>query len=130
MWLLFKKIKIIKQKKNIVYITTVSTLIFYFIISGLFFNFKEKTQNIEFNKYVWNNNEFERYKMIDNLLKTNIINGKDSTEIKSLLGTPNSKDLRKAEWIYLIIINKSFDHEIKKLKIKFEKNISNNINYE
>lgn len=130
LWLIFSRMHFLKNKKYTKFLfITILTIALYLFVSNLFFSSLLEPESLKFNKTQWMKNDLIRYQMIKDLRDKKTLIEKDSAEIKSLLGFPNTIDSLKTKWTYFILTNNGFDHEMKKLEIKFMNGISSDISY-
>lgn len=81
-------------------------------------------RNLEFDKDYWKNNPSERYKMVDNLIKSNLLIGKSKKEVIFLL-TNDCKycDDESDDWIYYLGEGyHKLDRKWEVMDIEFNKN--------
>lgn len=99
---LFKKV--LKNNKTRIVTTWIATLITIPITCfGLFvllIFYITYTPTRDFNKAKWQTNKEKRFEMADDLIKSNMLIGKDTTQLKLTLGAPTWRDTTKQQWVY------------------------------
>jgi hypothetical protein len=83
-----------------------------------------------FDKTVWINNISERHKMIDDLLKSNYLIGKNFGEIREVFGEPKELDSDKNIIIYELIGQTALDFKITTLKLHIKDSIVQKFTYD
>ena len=121
----FKKRKI---TKNIV--SGLSTMVIYFTLNILFFHSITKLPKQKFNETLWKNDISQRHQMIEDLLKSKYLIGKNKDTINDLFGKPKNRIEEKNIYIYELIDRTWSDFKIIELKLYFENNIVIKFDYE
>ena len=80
--------------------TLILTPLLYSALLQLFFAVISGVSKRKFNKESWLNEPSKRYEMVDNLIKKKILIGKDSNQIKEILGTTSSRSDSNNYWLY------------------------------
>jgi len=101
LWLTGKFIKS-KQYKYITagIITILLTPILYIGAIAIFFSilFNEPTR--KFDKSIWLSDPNNRYQMSDNIIDSKMLIGKDTNQIKQILGNPKWRSVSSNSWTY------------------------------
>lgn len=98
-------------------------MLIYFLLSNLFFSYLVKTPEIKFNETGWNENTNNRYKMIDDLVDSKYLIGKEKGEIKSIFGEPNEVNIHDDFWVYKLVGQTWADFNTIELMLYFEENV-------
>lgn len=126
----YEKIKYFKEKKLLKNISAIITsIIFYFLISTLFFSIRTRTPKINFDEIVWKNNINERHKMIDDLIQSDYLIGKNIDSIEYVFGKPLKIDIEKNIIEYELIGRTWSDFKIIKLKLFLKNDLVSKFEY-
>lgn len=128
---IFKKLNIFKNNKALKwFVVMLSSIAVYGVIIYIIFSFLLKNKQIEFDKNLWANKKEFRYQMIDNLIDSNILIGKNENKIKTILGAPNII-VNDQIWIYEITGRTWAEFEFIILELQFDNNqiLSNVVTY-
>ncbi len=74
----------------------------------------------KFNNEEWFKNKDIRFEMGDDIVKKKILIGKDSSEIKIILGDPNWREETQKEWIYDMGIGGGLGFQFHSLILQFD----------
>ncbi|WP_213520789.1 hypothetical protein [Nonlabens sp.] len=125
-----KKVSYFKERKigaNIV--SAILSIFLYLILSvSLLFHITKIPQR-KFDKSIWKNNVSERYKMIDDLVQSNYLIGKEKDTVESVFGKPLKIDSEKEIIEYELIGRSWGDFRIIKLRLHMEDNLVKKIEY-
>lgn len=119
-----KKVNYFKERKigaNIV--SVLLSLFLYSILSILLILYITKIPQRKFDKSIWKNNVSERYKMIDDLVQSNYLIGKEKDTIENIFGKPLKIDSEKKIIEYELISRTWADFRIIKLKLYIENDL-------
>jgi hypothetical protein len=102
LYLIFQKRIADKLKRNIitVFSTIVLTPFIYTWLIITFFSLLFYEPKMKFDQTIWEENKNERYQMGEDLVKSKILIGKDTSDVKLLLGQPTWKDSLNRSWTY------------------------------
>jgi hypothetical protein len=114
----------IKRNLSIWVSTIILTLLIYVGIFAAFIYFLlRQPPNKAFDQSKWIIEKNERFLMGDDLVKSKILNEKDTIQIKQILGQPTWKDSLNTSWTYDMGSNGSgFGLLFHSLSVKFENN--------
>ena len=98
----FKKRICDKTKRNIsVWVSTIIlTPIIYVGLIGIFIFFITREPSSDFDKSKWLTDKERRFSMGDDIVKSKILLGKDTNQVKQLLGQPTWQDSLNISWTY------------------------------
>jgi hypothetical protein len=100
-WLLKKYIKVEKTRKIMTWLATL--ILLPIIYSGLIILFVfgiSYTPNKNFDKTRWVTDKEERYQMADDIIRSKMLIGKDTNQVKSIIGEPPWRDEAAKKWTY------------------------------
>jgi len=81
--------------------TIVLTPLLYIGAIYIFFSILFHEPKRKFDKFSWNSDKTHRFQMADNIIKSKLLIGKDSTQVKALLGdTPVKYNNPTQHWSY------------------------------
>lgn len=126
---LYKKIHYLKNKVLINILSAISAIILYYVIFMLFFLFITRTPKINFDEIVWKNNINERHKMIDDLIQSDYLIGKNIDSIEYVFGKPLKIDNEKKIIEYELIGRTWSDFRIIKLKLFLKNDLVSKFEY-
>lgn len=92
-----------KPKKSLllpIIISLVLTPIAYFLYVKVFISTISYEESNKFTKLTWDTEISKRWMMREDIVNKKILIGKDSLEIKTLIGEPSTKDSTAKKWIY------------------------------
>ncbi|WAC01883.1 hypothetical protein N7U66_18800 [Lacinutrix neustonica] len=122
------KFRLFKEKRPLKIVTSIILSIFiYFLISTVYLSFLTKQPEVEFNEKIWIEKPEERYKMIDDLLDSDYLRGKQKNNIKDVFGEPKIK--KEENWTYELIGRTWGDFKVFELNLQFENNIVNHFSF-
>lgn len=100
-WLFKKYIKANQTRKLATYLATlIATPIIYVGLIALFIFGISYEPDKKFNKSQWLANKEERYLMANDIIEEKMLLGKDTNQVKQIVGTPNWKDNTTQQWTY------------------------------
>lgn len=113
-----------KTKRNVsVWISTiVLTPIIYVGIIGIFIYFITREPSSDFDKLKWLTDKEGRFSMGDDIVKSKMLLGKDTNQVKQLLGQPTWQDSLNVSWTYDMGFGGGFGFLFHNLSINFDKN--------
>jgi hypothetical protein len=102
--------------------TLILTPIIYvgFIVTFMFLVTREPS--IAFDKSKWLEGKEGRFEMGDDIVKSNIVIGKDTNQVKQLLGQPTWQDTSNLHWTYNMGFGGGFGFLLHNLSVSFDKN--------
>ncbi|MFT7051080.1 MAG: hypothetical protein ACJAZK_001681 [Psychroserpens sp.] len=125
------KLSFFKSRKKHLYVISGLIGVLSFTIYALSLSyFITKMPQDNFDKTVWINNISERHKMIDDLLKSNYLIGKNFGEIREVFGEPKELDSDKNIIIYELIGQTALDFKITTLKLHIKDSIVQKFTYD
>ena len=80
--------------------TVVLTPIIYVGLIGIFIYFITREPSSDFDKSKWLTDKGGRFSMGDDIVKSKILLGKDTNQVKQLLGQPTWQDSLNTSWTY------------------------------
>ena len=86
----------------------------------IFYIFSETER--KFNNEDWFNKIDSRFEMGDDIVKKKILIGKDSLDVKKILGEPNWRQEPKKEWIYDMSTGGGLGFQFHNLILQFNEN--------
>ena len=91
-----------KNKRNLSALasTVVLTPIIYVGLIGIFIYFITREPSSDFDKSKWLTDKGGRFSMGDDIVKSKILLGKDTNQVKQLLGQPTWQDSLNTSWTY------------------------------
>ncbi|WP_294266385.1 hypothetical protein [uncultured Chryseobacterium sp.] len=124
-WLVLKNKKR-RFLKSILLTGIISPVIYFLIISILIYSIT-KERSRDFDSVIWQLNKrtesgVDNYKMIDDLIDSRLLIGKDSSEVKEILGSPELKDKQQNFWQYYAGTGTGFGFTDHQLIVKFANN--------
>ena len=96
-----------------------SGVLLYYLFTFIVFSLILNEAKINYNKKTWLEDKTIRYKMVDNLINSKVLIGKNKSEIIELLGKPNSTNLEENTWNYIIIGHNGLSSLLIKLDLFF-----------
>ena len=100
-WVLKKFIKIDKIRRIFTWVTTIIlTPIIYIGLISLFIFWMAYTPSKDFDKSQWFADRESRFEMADDIIKTEMLIGKDTNQVKQILGDPNLCGDTTLIWTY------------------------------
>ncbi len=123
---IFNKTGLFKKKNHYKTLSiTITTLIIYILTIKLIFSSLSNIPKEKFDEIKWKSSVNERYKMIDDLIESKYIIGKNKEEIIGVFDSPKEKIIEEEEnvWIYELIGRSWADFRITTLKIHFKDSI-------
>jgi NADH:ubiquinone oxidoreductase subunit 5 (subunit L)/multisubunit Na+/H+ antiporter MnhA subunit len=100
-WLFKKFIKPSNTQKPVTWLTTLLLVpVIYEVIVSVFFIILFHEPNIDFDKSKWTVDRENRFKMAKNIIDSEILIGKDTNQIKQLLGNPYLRNASSKAWNY------------------------------
>lgn len=100
-WLLKKIIKADRIRIIATWLTTlILTPLIYVALIGLFFSILIHEPSKDFDKSQWFADKEERYQMADDIINNKMLNGKDTTQLKQIIGDPTSRGDSTQKWTY------------------------------
>lgn len=100
-WLLKKYIKVDRKRKIAVWCATlITTLLIYLVLFQLLLFSLTYTPSRDFDRKLWSSNKENRFQMAGNIIKSKILIGKDTSQVKQMLGEPTWINARTQNWTY------------------------------
>ena len=100
-WILKKYIKVDKTRKIATWLATlIVTPVIYNGLIILFIFWISYTPSKNFDKSQWLTDKEERFQMADDIIKSKIIIGKDTNQVKQILEEPPWRDNKAKKWTY------------------------------
>tara|TARA_B110000967_G_scaffold121007_1_gene123648 strand:+ start:3989 stop:4456 length:468 start_codon:yes stop_codon:yes gene_type:complete len=127
---LIKKTKYFKERKkatNIVSVLLSFTL--YFILSISLMLYITKIPQRKFDKSIWINKISERHKMIDDLIQSDYLIGKEKDSLEIIFGKPLKSDAENKIIEYELIGRTWADFRIVKLKLFLKNDLVSRFEY-
>ena len=127
---IFKNISYFQERKKAKYFFSGLTAIFFYALFSLvFFNFLTKIPQEKFNEVLWKENVSERHKMIDDLLESDYLIGKQKDTIESIFGKPLKIDTEKSTMEYELISRSWADFNVIIIKLYLQNDIITRFEY-
>jgi len=100
-WIMKKYIKVDKTRKIATWLATlIVTPFIYFGLIILFIFLMSYTPSKNFDKTKWLTDKEERYQMVDDIIESKMLIGKDTNQVKQILGEPPWRDETAKKWTY------------------------------
>ena len=98
----FRKRIVDKTKRNITSLvsTIILTPVIYLGLIGILIYLISREPSSDFDKSKWLTDREGRFAMGDDIVKKNILMGKDTNQVKQLLGQPTWQDSLNTSWTY------------------------------
>lgn len=130
LWKIVNKIKFLKGRKVLKTIVIILGVIgTYFLIITIFFTALDYERNIDFDETVWKNEIRERSKMLEDLLHSNYLIGKKTSEIRDVFGKPYKINIDEGSMTYELVGDHGF-LEIKVVYLRLHLNDSTVMNFD
>ena len=124
------KINYFKERRITANITSVIlSLTIYLVLSISLTLYITKTPQIKFDKSVWVNNIGERHKMVDDLIQSDYLIGKEIDSLMMIFGKPLKSDIKKKIIEYELIERSWADFKVVKLKLYLENDVVTRFEY-
>jgi hypothetical protein len=125
-----RKVKYFKERKTATNLTSaLLSLSLYSMLSIFLTLYLTRVPQRKFDKTTWINNVNDRYKMIDDLVQSDYLIGKDKDFLKNLFGKPLRIDTENKVIEYELIGRKWSDFRIIKLKLYIKNDIVHRFEY-
>lgn len=100
-WVLKKYIKINKKRKAILWFSTIaSSLLIYTMLITAFIFWLSYTPSINFDKSKWLTDKEGRFQMASDIINSKLLIGKDTNQVKLILGQPSWSSDTTRVWTY------------------------------
>jgi hypothetical protein len=100
-WILKKYIKVAKTRKIATWLATlVVTPFIYLGLIILFIFLMSYTPSKKFDKPQWLADKEERFQMADDIIESKMLIGKDTNQVKQILGEPPWRDTTANKWTF------------------------------
>ncbi len=125
-----RKLNYFREKKTATNIVSVLfSLTLYSILSITLVFYITKVTQIKFDKSTWINKISERHKMIDDLIQSDYLIGKEKDSLENILGKPLKIDIENNIVEYELIGRTWADFRILKLKLHLKNDLVSKVEY-